>query len=212
MHMARSLRGLGSLLTLVTVLSCENGPTMAPSASDPTVRSTGDLRLLRVAAGTPPLATTQASFYAVKGRNAGIDLYYHAAAGRQDSAKFLEFRMGGASLDRRPDGSVIAPGDSVLITLTVTDPVYLVVEFEPSGLVFSSNDKPKLRIFFGACGDDLNYDGVVNAADKAVQDQLGLWRQEAPGEPWFRLATAQISDLRRLDAELSGFTGYAAAY
>jgi hypothetical protein len=158
------------------------------------------------------LAVTQASFYAVKGRNAGVDLYFHAAPGQTDSAKFLEFRMGGASLDRRPDGSIIAPGDSLLITVTVTDAAHLVVDFQPSGLIFSPADLPKLRMFFGACGEDLNYDGRVDTTDATIQDQLSVWRQERPGDPWHKVGSVQIKNLKELDAELSGFTGYAAAY
>jgi hypothetical protein len=203
-----SLRPLVIVLMLVASASCvADSITTAPE-----VRSPSDLRLLHVLPGTPPLALTQASFYAIKGRNAGIDLYFRAAPGQSDSAKFLEFRMGGASLDRRPDGSAIAEGDSILITLTVTDATHLMVEFQPSGLVFSPNDKPKLKMFFASCGEDLNYDGRVDAADASIQNQLGIWRQERPGDPWYRLGSIQISNLKELDAELLGFTGYAAAY
>ena len=203
----RWIRAAGAAVIVLATLSC--GDATAPATD---TRAAGDLRLLTVAADAPALATTVASFYAVQGRNAGVDLYYHARPGRSDSTKFLEFRMGGASLDRRPDGSVIAAGDSVLITVKVTDPVHLIVEFQPSGLTFSSKDPPRLRLFFGECGDDLNGDGRVDGNDDSLLQQLGIWRQEAPGLPWFRLSSVVVRDSREVEAFLSGFTGYAVEY
>lgn len=180
--------------------------------TSPDVRSASDLRLLHVAPGTPALATTQASFWAVKGRNAGIDLWYHALPGRSDSTKFLELRLGGASLDRRPDGTPFAPGDSVLITLQVTDAVHLVVDYQPSGLRFSATDLPKLRMFYSFCGDDLNYDGVVDGEDDRIASQLSIWKQEAAGQSWFRLSSLVVKDTKQVEAQIAGFTGYAIMY
>ena len=192
-------------------LAC-GATSTAPDIDTPETRPADGLRLLTVAPDSPPLATLRASFYAVKGRNAGADLWYRARPGRTDSTKFVEFRMGGASLDRRPDGSPVAAGDSVLITLTVVDPLHLVIDFQPSGLVFSAADRPKLKMFFGSVGDDLNRDGVVNTDDDAIRNSLSIWRQEGLSQPWFKLATARISESREVDADLLGFTGYAMAY
>ena len=184
----------------------------ADTPTSPDVRAASDLRLLHVAPGAPPLATMQASFWAVKGRNAGIDLWYHALPGRSDSTKFLELRLGGASLDRRPDGTAFAQGDSVLITLQVTDAAHLVIDYQPSGLRFSATDLPKLKMFYSFCGDDLNYDGVVDAADDRIASQLGIWKQEAAGQNWFRLSSTVVKDARQVEAQIAGFTGYAIMY
>lgn len=177
-----------------------------------TERAATDLRLLAAPHGTPPLATTTASFYAVKGRSSGVDIWYRPAAGRSDSSKFLEFRVGSNSLDRRPDGSAIAVGDSVSITLTVTDPTHFIIDFQPSGLKFADADQPTLKISFAACGDDLNYDGKIDATDAAMLSSLALWRQEAPFQPWFKLTSSVQTTLKEVDAQLSGFTGYALMY
>jgi hypothetical protein len=184
----------------------------AADSTAPEQRLTTDLRLLTVSPTAPALATTIASFYAVKGKNAGIDLYYRARPGRNDSTKFVEFRLGGASLDRRPDGTTIADGDSVLITLTVVNPTNLIVDFQPSGLTFSSKDPARLKMFFGECGDDLNRDGQVTSADDAIQQQLSIWRQETPLAPWIKVSSLVVKDNKEIDAELGGFTGYAVAY
>jgi hypothetical protein len=186
-------------------LSCRD--STAPAAAEE--RAATDLRLLAAPYGTPALAATQVSFYAVKGRTGGADIWYQPRAGRSDSTKFLELRLGGASLDRRPDGSVIAPGDSVLITLTVTDPTHFIVDLQPSGLKFSDADQPRLKISFAACGDDLNYDGRVDAGDAAMLASLSVWRQESPFQPWFKVATSVTASVKEVDARLGGFTGYA---
>jgi hypothetical protein len=149
------------------------------------------------------------SFYAVKGKTASAQIWYHAAAGAADSLKFLDFQVGSASLDTRPDGSAIAAGDSVLITITVTDPTHFLLDFQPSGLKFSATDQPTLKVSFAACGADLNYDGKVDAADQAIMDALSFWRQEAPFQPWFKLGSTVNQTVREVDAQLGGFTGYA---
>jgi hypothetical protein len=194
---------------LAAGLSCTDSAT-EPSAPDE--RASTDLRLLAAPYGTAPLATSQASFYAVKGRSGGLDIWYHAAAGSSDSSKFLEFRVGTNSLDRRPDGSAMAAGDSVLITLTVTDPTHFIIEFQPSGLTFSTSDQPTLKISFAACGDDLNYDGKVDAADAAMVSSLSFWRQEAPFQPWIKLTSSVTASAKEVNAQLMGFTGYALMY
>ena len=193
---------------LAAALSCRDAT--APDGVNE--RAPTDLRLLAAPYGTPPLATTEASFYAVKGKVSGTDIWYRPRAGRADSSKFLEFRLGLASLDRRPDGSLIAPGDSVLITLTVVDPRHFIIDLQPSGLLFAANDQPRLKISFAACGDDLNYDGKVDAGDAAMLASLSVWRQEAPFQSWFKLPSTVATLVKEVDTQLGGFTGYALMY
>jgi hypothetical protein len=201
---SRRLLALAAAM-LAAAASCTD--STAPDSD--TERDATDLRLLAAPHSTPPLVTTQASFYAVKGRSTGVDIWYRPAAGRSDSSKYLEFRVGSNSLERRPDGTAIATGDSVLITVTVTDPTHFIIEFQPSGLKFSDGDQPTLKISFAACGDDLNYDGKIDAADAAMLSSLALWRQEGPFQPWFKLTSSVTPSVKEIDAQLGGFTGYA---
>lgn len=192
-------------VALAAGLSCTDSTAPDPTAE----RAATDLRLLAAPAGTPPLATTQVSFYAVQGRAVSADIWYRPRAGQADSAKYLEFRMGASSLAQRPDGSAVAPGDSVLITLTVTDQTHFIIDFQPSGLKFSATDQPTLKISFAACGQDLNYDGVVDATDAAMLASLSFWRQEGPFQPWFKLSSTVTATTEEVTASLTGFTGYA---
>lgn len=195
------------LLTAALVVFAGCNDSTAPA--DTATRAPTDLHLLSVPPGYPSLARTQVSFYAVKGRSTSAQIWYHAAAGAADSLKFLDFQVGPASLDTRPDGSAIASGDSVLITITVTDPTHFLLDFQPSGLKFAATDQPTLKVSFAACGADLNYDGKVDAADQAIMDSLSFWRQEAPFQPWFKLGSSVNQTVREVDAQLGGFTGYA---
>ena len=207
----RSYRAaIGLALTIVVSAAIAACDTATPTAAEQ--RPTSELRLLTVLPTAPLLSTTTVSFYAVKGRNAGADLWYRARPGRSDSTKMLEFRMGGESLDRRPDGTAFAAGDSVLITITVINPTNLIVDFQPSGLKFSSKDPPRLKMFFGECGDDLDRDGQVTSNDDAIKGQLSLWRQETPTAPWIKLSSLVVKENEEIDALLGGFTGYAVAY
>lgn len=200
-------RLLLSFLSVVAVVSCDSGATTGPQG-----RSPDELNLLHVAYGTPPLTATLVSFYAVKGNAGGADLYFRAAPGSGDSLKLLSFRVGPNSLDRRPDGSVIAQGDSLLISLTVSDPYHLVVDFQPAGLTFAATDQPTLVFSWAACGDDLNYDGKVDATDDLIAGNLDIWRQESSNLPWFRQDGAISKSAREVTAQIPGFTGYALAF
>ena len=184
----------------------------AADSTGPEERPTSGLRLLTVTADAPALAVTVTSFFAVRGKNAGVDLWYRPKLGSRDSTKFLEFRLDGASLDRRPNGTAFAEGDSVLITLTVTDPTHLIVDFQPSGLRFSANYPGRLKMFFEECGDDLDGNGKVDGGDDAIQNQLSIWRQESPLAPWIKVSSSVVKSSKEIDADISGFTGYAAAY
>ncbi|HEX5970384.1 MAG TPA: hypothetical protein VFY85_00545 [Gemmatimonadaceae bacterium] len=208
-HMLRHrLASLCLAVVAVSVLSCTDSTSPNPSDTrDPT-----DLRLLTAPYGTPSLAKTQVSFYAVQGKAGGVDIWYHAKPGATDSLKFLEFRVGAGSLATRPDGSAIAAGDSVLITLTVTDQSHFIVDFQPSGLRFASSDQPTLTISFAACGEDLNYDGVVNSTDQDIMTSLSFWRQESPFQPWVKVSSTVQQNIKQVSAQLGGFTGYALEY
>jgi hypothetical protein len=188
---------------ILAIVACSETVT-APDERDPS-----DVRLLHVTYDYPSLATTTVSFWAVKGRASNADLWYHARPGARDSSRLVQFRVGANALDRRPDGTTIAAGDSVLITLTANDPAHMMVQFQPSGLRFSASDQPSLTIFWTACGDDVNYDGKVDGSDDVIVNQLGIWRQETPGAKWQRTSSLTVRSNHEIDTSLPGFTGYA---
>ena len=101
---------------------------------------------------------------------------------------------------------------SVLISVRVTDPSRLIVEFHPSGLKFAAGSPARLRFELAETDSDLNGDGVTNSQDDSLKTQLSFWRQEAPGQPWLKVVSAVFTDLNEVEADVLGFTGYALAY
>jgi len=118
----------------------------------------------------------------------------------------------GSSLLSRPDGSAIAEGDSVLITITVEDPALLLFELQPTGLKFSTAKPAELKIRYAQADDDLNEDGEVDEQDDQIETILGIWRQEQPGQPFVRLGSVKVEEQQELEAMLTGFSRYAIAY
>lgn len=206
---SRFRRTVAALLVGASLAGCgDEGGSTAPDG-DGVAESA--LTFLRPAADAPPLAATTASFYARRGSDRLLALYYQRRAGATDSSEFLEFRVAAEALARRPDGSAVAIGDSVLITVTV-DPARLKVTFAPAGLRFSASKPARLKLRFAEADDDRDGDGDVDAGDAAATTKLGIWRQESPGQPWFRESSVLLADVDEVDADILGFTAYAIAF
>lgn len=139
-------------------------------------------------------------------------MYYRARASGRDSTVFVRFRVPKRALLTRPNGTPFATGDSILITITLVDPVHLEVGFEPSGLRFSSSDPADLKLSFLETDDDLNHDGTVNGNDVAIQSLLAVWRRESLTQPWTKQATLFTPGSHELEADVTGFTGYIIAW
>lgn len=176
------------------------------------VKSDAELNVVRTSPSAPPLVATTASFYALKGENREVRLYYRPAFGSLDSTEFLRFKVPDESLDRRPDGSAIAVGDSVLITVTVLDASKLIVDFQPAGLRFSAAKPAELKLGFGEADDDLDDDGDIDNDDVAAESRLAIWRRETIAEPWVRLSSVLSVSTDEVEAAITGFTNYAIAY
>ncbi len=206
-HCLSPARFLIAACAMALLASCSD-PTMPPSE----LRTTEQLHFLRTRLDAPPLSSSMASFYAKRGSDRGVALYFRPRAGSKDSTRLLEFRVPSGSLAQRPDGRPFAPGDSVLITIRVTDPVHMIIAFEPSGLKFSSASPAQLELSFSNADDDVNDDGNVDDKDEQARKSLSVWVQEAPGGLWAKVKSALFLDLRELQGGIAGFSGYAAAY
>jgi len=188
------------MLTLAAMAAC-GGDNSSPTE---TQKQTSDLHFVRLSAGAPPLLSTVVSFYAVKGQDREVRVQL------RDGSDFLRFRVFANSLDTRPDGSQIAPGDSILITITVADPAVYAADFQPAGLKFSA--PARLQFEFADCDKDLNGDGVVTAADTALIPQISTWRQETASAPWVKITSTVEVNINEVQSDISGFSGYALAY
>jgi hypothetical protein len=196
-------------ITLALAIGCSSDST-SPNAPG-SERPPGELTVSRLATTAPPLEESSVSFWAIKGVATQQKLYFLDSQG-QRGEEYLALKLENESLSLRPDGSAIAEGDSVLITITVEDPVLLLFELQPTGLRFSASQPAELKIRYAHADDDLNEDGAVNAEDSALERILGIWRQELPGQPFVRLGSVKIEGQEELEADLLGFSRYAIAY
>ncbi len=204
----------GLVLAAVLVMACASSdPAPVGPGPDPAPVPQAQLNFLRPVSGAT-LRTDSVSFWAVRGENREVEMYYRPRTGSTDSVRFLRFRVRDNSLLRRPDGSAFANRDSVRITIRVLDFSKLITQFAPSGLVFSDVRPAELRLDFGNSDDDYNRDGVVNEVDANIIPTFAIWKQEAVGQPWFKLTSAvEVSGtLREVKADVTSFTNHAVAW
>lgn len=188
--------------------STDSGDGTPPSA----------LTFLRLAPTAPPLCADSTGAWFVKNsEDKEISLVFPesgqladcAAGPTEDFARLTVKKM---SLLRRPNGTLISDGDSVFISLKWVGNDSILFEFQPTGLLFDPAVPAELKIEYGEAGDDLDRDGDVDADDDAVETQLDIWRQERPGDRFFRVGTGKIEDLNEIEAKLNGFSRFALAY
>lgn len=211
----RRMRWAALALSAIFTVACggDGGTPVDPGTTPPGGTPETSLQFLRPATGTA-LRTDSVSFWAVRGQDREVAMYYRPNAGTSDSVRFLRFRVRNDALLRRPDGSAFAAGDSVKITIRVRDFSKLITEFSPSGLVFSELRPAELRLDFKNCDPDFNRDGVVNSVDANIVPNFAIWKQEAVGKPWFKLTSAvEVSgNLSEVKADVVSFTAHAIAY
>ena len=175
------------------------------------VRPPGQLTIIRLPAGSPPIWNPVDSFYAKKGTDRELRMYFTAPGGGQGE-EYMRLRVDAGSLLARPDGSLFAVGDSVLITVRVVDPQQIYFEFEPSGLTFNPALPAELKIEYAETGGDLDDDGDTDGDDDAIEQVIDLWRQEQAGQDFVKLGAVKLEELDEIEAEILGFTRYAIAY
>lgn len=199
-----------SVLLIATLLAGLAGCSDSTAPGD-TTRPPSDLNIVRLDATSPPLFNPEQSFYAVQGQDHEVRISFQDAGG-EEGEEFLRFRVRPGSLGSRPDGSPIAAGDSVLITVRVVDAAKILFEMEPSGLTFNSAEPAELKIHYNHGDHDFNVDGVINTSDDTIKGQLSIWRQELLTGPFTKIGSVNVEDTEEINADILGFTRYAIAY
>ena len=160
---------------------------------------------------TPPggLSLDQyvATFWAVRGAARSVQINYKSSTG-DTSSQFL--RLTTVDPAFVPGLGDLAPGDSVLITVTI-DPNSIKVSLEPTGLLFG--DPAQLQISYGGADGDLNGDGVVDSTDAQIESQLlGLWYREGTDSAWARIAAVQSLSDKSFMSALPHFSEYEVSF
>jgi hypothetical protein len=199
-----------SLLPAALALVLAFAPACADE-EDPDARSEDELRPLAIRPDAPPLERSDTSFYAVKGEEREVALYFTDGVGGRGTIFFL-LRMFAGSLSARPDGTPIPQGDSVLITVRAVDPTRVLFEVEPSGLSFDPVAPPLMLLHYNEVDPDLDGDGDIDAADLDIERRLTIWRQETPGGVFRRLESSVNLELDGVGTSLTGLSRYAISY
>lgn len=204
---------MGALL--VALLGCGDGPGIVavPPPPPPPQKETGELSFLQQAATAPGLVTLDTSFVATRGQDLEIELRYVPEPGETEGDEFLEFELEDGSLLRYPPshpkaGALFQSGDTITIHIQV-DPTSLIVTMEPSGLEFDPLEPAELELRYQNADDDYDGDGSPDPPEN--EEEIDLWRQENPGDPWTRVGELKDRELDRVRAELTGFSRYALA-
>jgi hypothetical protein len=208
MTSSRSVRWIAAALLAVVAGCSDSGPTEPVTGE---TRPETALNIVQLAATAPPLFSSTVTFWAVRGQNARGELFFRNADGSRGE-RYVRLDLSDRSLLSYPDGHPFAEGDSVLITMRVTDPQRVLVEFLPSGLRFNPDDPAELEIRYAQANHDFNHDGHDDEEDHQIEQILSIWRQESAAEPFIRLGTIRIEELKELDARLLGFSRLAIAY
>jgi hypothetical protein len=174
-------------------------------------KPSAEFKPIRLDQASPPIFNPEQSFYAVQGQDRELRISFQDALGGEGE-EFLRLRVRPGSLLARPDGSPIAAGDSVLITIRIVDAANILFEMEPTGLTFSQSEPAELKIHYNHADHDFNEDGTVNAADAEIQGALAIWRQETLTGPFVRLGSVNEVTLEEINADIFGFSRYAISY
>lgn len=156
----------------------------------------------------PTLDRYAVSFWGVRGQEREVYIKYLAPNGTWQT--YIEFEV--TAPIKRPDGSTIAVGDSILITISV-DPVDFVVQLEPSGIHFDPNRPTELEFHYEGADPDFNGDGVVDDEDEYIERELlGVWYQEGVINPWGVIDSDHDLEDKEFELELEQFSGYAVSW
>ncbi len=167
---------------------------------------------LRYAAAAPALQTYSGQFWAKQGSSTSYKVDYLPDI-YGDTEHFLKIDIPSGAILYRPDGSVVAESDSILIGVSI-DSELLKVEFEPHGTLFAGEKPVRLRIYYTFADADYNSDGKVDKDDLEIEKKyLGFGYQGTDEDPWLKLSadTRSIKN-KYVELTLRHFSNYAVAW
>ena len=203
------------LLVLVALAACredfagpQSDPRFAMVAASP---PPADLaHILTQAPTAPMLERYSVSFWATRTTGKTVFINYRRRIGQWIGDPFLRFKIPINGLVAGANGMPLDRGDSVWITLTV-DTVNFRVDFQPAGVMFSTSKPALLAFWYQNANPDLNSDGVVDATDTALEQQLAIWSQSTR-TVWRQLASKNDTTEKIVAAPISHFSSYAVAW
>ncbi len=171
----------------------------------------GSIPVLQQSATAPALQTYQVSFWAYVGKETQVAVSYTPARGQSTGDPFLRFDVPRNALVAGAGGAPLNRGDSVRMTLTVA-PTSFDVDFQPSGVVFSTQSPALLAFWYGHANLDLNGNGVLDGNDRNLVAQLAIWYQSSGSSSWFKQLSRNDTTHTLVGAPLYHFSEYAVSW
>jgi len=197
------------LLAVLAAAGASCSDSVAPNGDNS--KPPSELNVIHVAPSSTPLFNPSVSFYAKRGEDREVQIFFQDASGGEGE-EYLRLRVDAGSLLALPNGIPILPGDSVLIQVSVVDPAEMLFDLQPTGLKFNPAAPARLKIHYDHADGDLNDDGVSDGRDTSIESTLAIWRQETLTDPFVRLTSVLSIGTDEAEAELTGFSRYALAY
>ena len=203
-----------SLLLPMTLLAAGLLACSDSTGGGGNTRPPSQLTFIRLAPTAPVLCADSVGFWAVKGVGVEAALEFPEAGSTcaGETEDFLRLKLDAASLATLPNGTPIATGDSVFISIVWVGNDTIMFHLAPTGLTFDPAHPAKLKIEYGEAGDDLDEDGDTDAADAQVESEMSIWRQPTLSDDFVKLGTVKSEDTNEIEADLNGFSRYAIAY
>jgi hypothetical protein len=153
------------------------------------------------------------SIWAVRGETRTLQIDFPEPTSDGDSLKpFLSFTIPPGALSAYPDGTPFVDGDSVLITATVDEELF-VIDLGPTGLTFTADSPAQLRIWYTGADEDFDADGDVDSQDAYIDSALlGIWYHELQNDPWSEIGATRSLLGKWFEADLLHFSTYAVSW
>jgi hypothetical protein len=191
---------------LVAIAGCQDAQAPDATLQLPRQSTQAAPTVLTFDSGGPPLAGGGVTSMWVRADHPA-DLRLNLTTGEE----VARLQLNPKSLLNYPDGRPFGHGDSVLITMRLAGDSML-VDFQPSGLVFDSRHPARLTLSYSKAGPDLDRNGKHDGDDDQIENRLGIWHQSNPGAPLDPEPTAHDRGHKALAADITGFSRYAIAY
>lgn len=200
------------LAAAVAIAACSNSST-----GDAPGVPTSELTALRLPVTAPALCADSVGAWFYKTTNGDekeIALQFPEEGDdcTGETEDFLRLRLDRRSLATLPDGTPVAIGDSVFISVKWVGSDSILFRMTPSGLRFTPGNEARLKIEYGELNGDLDEDGGHDEDDDEIETRIDIWRQEEGDSVWFSVGTVKLEDEDEIEGELRGFSRYMLAY
>lgn len=204
-----------SLALAIVAAACFERSSLLTNVIEPPIPDTtatgSAIHIVEHSPTAPPLTTYDTSFWVKRGTETNLAVPYQPAPGQTAGQAFLYFHVPKDGLIADAAGQRVSKGDSVQLTLSI-DSTAFSVDFGPSGVQFSTKYAARLTMCYENMDPDLNADGVVDATDQALQQQLSVWYQAMEGGAWSQLPTSYDPANPCVSAPLHHFSQYSVSW